>query len=96
MELNYFAEKWQSGNYSFYSSENLRESGMPYRVSSESSSVRDNPTLRKLREFYLPSGIRCFFEEHVKLSNGFRIHFYPNDDNKKIYVGYIGPHLKLR
>lgn len=94
-EFNSFAEKWQAGQYSFYSSDHLRESGMPYAVSGESSTVHNTPALQNERLFYLPSGIRCFFEEHVKLSNGFRIHFYPNHEDKKIYVAYIGPHLTL-
>ena len=30
------------------------------------------------------------------LCNGYRLHFYPDSDTKKVYVGYIGPHLRLK
>lgn len=95
LELNSFVEKWQYGQFDYYSADNLNKSGLPYRVSRESESVRDNPALKKERMFWLPSGVEAFFEEHIKLTNGYRLHFYPDQTEKKIYVGYIGPHLRL-
>lgn len=95
LALSSFSEKWQSGQFPFYSIDNLKKSGMPYRVSCESECVHNNPALKKERMFWLPSGVECFFEDHIKLANGYRIHFYPHYTEKKIYVGYIGPHLRL-
>jgi len=72
----------------------LRDKGL--NVSGESQSVANDPEMRNKREFYLPNGKKEFFENHIKLSNGIRIHFYPNADDKKIYVGYIGKHLPTK
>lgn len=95
VELNSFSERWQSGQFDFYSADNLRKSGLPFKVSGESESVRNNPVLKKERMFWLPLGVERYFGEHIKLTNGYRLHFYPNNADKKIYVGYIGPHLRL-
>ena len=65
-------------------------------MSGESTTVHQNSKLRKEREFYLPDGSLVFFESHIKLSNRFRIHFYPEPQNGIINIGYIGSHLKLR
>jgi len=72
----------------------LRDKGL--NVSGESQSVANNPEMRSEREFYLPNGKKEFFENHIKLGNGIRIHFYQNADDKKIYVGYIGKHLPTK
>ena len=58
--------------------------------------VKQTPKLKKERLFYLPNGNSVFFENHVKLSKGFRIHFFPDPKNEIIYIGYIGKHLKLK
>jgi hypothetical protein len=76
-----------------YSHQNLRNKGLD--VSGESETVRNNPEMRSKREFYLPNAEKKFFENHIKL-NGIRIHFYPNTNNKKIYIGYIGKHLPTK
>jgi hypothetical protein len=94
--LNNFCEQFQAGEYVAYSDENLRQFGINHQVTGESETVHNTPELRKQREFFLPSGTKQMFEKHIKLSNGFRIHFFPNSAEKIIYVGYIGVHLKLR
>jgi hypothetical protein len=81
--LNEFFEGWQNENKGL-------------NVSRESDSVRYNPKMRSKREFYLSNGRKEFFEEHVKLNNSIRIHFYPNASDKKIYIGYIGKHLPTK
>lgn len=83
-ELFENSEKWQD----------LRS--LKLNVSGESQTVANNPEMRSEREFYLPNGKKEFFEKHVKLSNGIRIHFYPNIDDKKVYIGYIGKHLPTK
>ncbi len=93
--LNKFSQKWKEGNIGSYSHEILREIGLNHQVSGESDSVINNATLRKQREFYLPVGVKKFFENHIKLTNGYRIHFYPDLDSKTLFIGYIGKHLKL-
>lgn len=94
--LNTYAEKMSAKTVDGYSHKQLQESGLNHDVSGESATVSQNRKLRKEREFYLPDGSLVFFENHIKLSNGFRIHFYPEPQNGIISVGYIGHHLKLR
>lgn len=94
-KLSQFVSEWEKGNFLYYRSESLREIGLPFQVSGESERVNNCPRLREEREFWLPCGHREFFEQHIKMSSGYRLHFYPDSENKKIYIGYIGPHLKL-
>ncbi|MDH3348283.1 MAG: hypothetical protein OEM02_09345 [Desulfobulbaceae bacterium] len=94
--LNMFCEKWLDGVYANYQHELLRKVGLNHKVSGESKSVRGNRKLISLREFWLPEGRKEIFENHIKLSNGYRIHFFVEHQSKRIYVGYIGPHLKLK
>jgi hypothetical protein len=93
--LNAFSQKWEDGIFDYYSHENLKETGLNHRASGESESVKNDASLRKQREFYLPDGVKRFFENHIKLNNGYRIHFYPDSDSKTLFIGYIGKHLKL-
>jgi len=93
-KLDEFCNKWERGVFAIYSHENLCSLGL--NVSGESQSVRNNSKMRNEREFHLPNGEKQFFEEHVKLNCGIRIHFYPDKNNKKIYIGYIGKHLSTK
>ncbi len=94
--LNLFCEKWHDGQFSVYTNDHLIAAGLNHKVSGESKSVLSNQALRREREFWLPTGNKKVFENHIKLSNGFRIHFFPDNESKTIFVGYIGPHLRLR
>lgn len=93
--LDTFASQWSLSACSCYSHQTLRNLGLNHEVSGESSSVLNDRSLRKFREFWLPTGSKELFENHIKLSKGFRIHFYCETCSKKVYVGYIGPHLPL-
>lgn len=63
-------------------------------VSRESSTVRDNPELRRMRTFRCKDGIERFFEWHARLTPGeWRLHFYPDGKNHTIIIGYVGSHL---
>lgn len=93
--LNLFSEKWRDREIAAYSHAALRELGLNHEVSGESASVRNDPSLRACREFWLPSGEKAYFEEHVKLSQGYRLHFYPDPMERAIFIGYIGKHLPL-
>lgn len=94
--LNNFSEQWREGKISIYTHDALRDMGLNHEVSGESESVCKDSKLRKKREFRLPSGIKEYFENHVKLRQRFRLHFFPDAESRMIFVGYIGPHLPLR
>lgn len=94
--LNDFSEQWRDGRITDYSHDALREMGLNREVSGESETVRNNPSLRRHREIWLPSGTQAFFENHVKLPRGFRLHFFPDAESRTIFVGYIGSHLPLK
>ncbi|PVZ70418.1 hypothetical protein [Pelagibaculum spongiae] len=94
--LNQFCDDWKEEKFSEYRHEYLRDSGLNMEVSGESSTVADDPKLRSQREYRLPSGTKVYCENHIKLPAGFRMHFYPDTTNKKIYIAYLGPHLKLK
>lgn len=89
--LNQFAQSREA-----YTHDKLRSLGLNHPVSGESESVGNNLRLRKQREFYLPDGRQEYFENHIKLSHGFRIHFWIDEREKKVFVGYVGQHLPLR
>ena len=94
--LDLFCEKWRKGIYPEFRPEYLKENGLNRHVSGESDSVKQNPALRILREFFLPTGHKKLFEHHIKLTKGYRLHFYADQTEKSIYIGYIGLHLRLK
>lgn len=91
--LDQFAMQWRANVVPAYSHEALREAGLPHRVTGESESCNKDSKRRSERTFYLPTGEKAYFENHVKLANGQRLHFYPDDTLQCIYIGYIGAHL---
>lgn len=93
MEL--FCVKWNAGEYVEYRHEYLRELGLAADVSGESASVSEDARKKKERLFWLDDGRQVYCENHVKLPDGYRMHFYPDPDKKRIYVAYLGPHLTL-
>ena len=95
--LSEFAMAWKDNKIAEYRHEVLAKWGLSHPASDESQTVRNHPKLRKLRTFPLPeSGKSVFFQAHIKLTNGLRLHFYPDKENKKIYIGYIGKHLPTK
>lgn len=46
------------------------------------------------RTFAINDGTSRLFELHVKTGN-FRLHFYPDETTRNIYIGYIGEHLNI-
>ena len=91
--LERFSSEWKEDLVPAYSREALRAAGLNHEVSGESETVRNNPDLKKRREFWLPCGRKEVFEDHVKLSGGFRIHMYADVNTRNLYIGYVGPHL---
>ena len=88
-ELDKVARKWTLG--AFNHKEVVAQSGL--NISSESESTLNNNKFRQERIFKLPTGESELFNLHIKIGGGLRICFYPDNEKKKIYVGYIGQHL---
>ncbi|WP_039045053.1 hypothetical protein [Plesiomonas shigelloides] len=93
--LESFSEKWHAGEYVEYRHEYLRILGLAAEVSGESESVNNHSRKRSERMFWLDDGRRVYCENHVKLPDGYRLHFYADSADKRIYVAYLGPHLTL-
>lgn len=84
--LDAFARDWTTGSFR---DKEIKRYGL--NVSGESEQ-----TMRKYgreRRFRLPHGGKEFFEKHIKTGD-LRFHFYADEENHRIYVGYIGPHLR--
>lgn len=65
-----------------------------FKCSGESESVMNNPELKERRKFKMENGEEYYMFQHIKnLPNGNRIYFHKKSD-EKIYIGYIGKHLK--
>lgn len=90
-----FSNKWLAGEYVEYRHQYLRDLGLAAEVSGESDSVNNDPKKKKERMFWLDDGRQVYCENHVKLPDGYRLHFYADAANKRIYVAYLGPHLTL-
>ncbi len=93
--LEKFCERWQDNKYTDYRHSHLKDLGLAAKVSDESSSVNKDPKKREERLFWLEDGREVYCESHVKLPHGYRMHFYPDASEKRIYVAYLGPHLTL-
>lgn len=93
--LESFGEKWLTGEYVEYRHEYLRTLGLAAEVSGESDGVNNDPKKKKERIFWLDDGRQIYCENHVKLPDGHRLHFYADAKNRRVYVAYLGPHLTL-
>lgn len=93
--LESFSDKWLAGEYVEYRHEYLRDLGLAAEVSGESDSVANDPKKKKERMFWLDDGRQVYCENHIKLPDGYRLHFYADAANKRVYVAYLGPHLTL-
>lgn len=85
-ELDEAVGSWITGDFS-YKDVNKTTS---LRISPESIQTMSNHGGERL--FRLPNGKREYFELHIKTGD-LRFHFLPDSANRKVYVGYIGPHL---
>jgi len=93
--LELFSAKWKNSEYEDYRHDHLRDLGLAAEVTGESKSVNDDPKKRAERMFWLDDGRKVYCENHVKLSDGYRLHFYPDLAQKHIYVAYLGSHMRL-
>ena len=65
-----------------------------FKHSGESQSVKDDDSLKNKRSFTVDD-TKVYFDLHIKsLFNANRIYFLKKED--KIYIGYIGTHLKTK
>ena len=85
-EFNDAVAEWKTGDFSY------KQINQNYslRISPETSQTMDKYGNERI--FSLPKGGTQTFELHIKTGD-LRFHFYPENNTKKIYVGYIGPHL---
>ena len=90
LELDRYNQTWSQGVFA----PSHVTLGSNLKVSYESTTTNNNPKLSALRWFKLPDGRKEYFEPHIKMGN-MRIHFFPDNNNHTIYVGYIGPHLPV-
>ena len=84
--LNDFVAKWNKGEFNY--DEINRTTNL--RISPESTRTMNR--FGNERKFKLPDGKREYHELHIKTGD-LRFHFYPNNETKQIYIGYIGKHL---
>lgn len=47
-----------------------------------------------LRRFFIPGKGNQIFTWHTRLDRDWRIHFYPVPAERKLYIGYVGAHLR--
>ncbi|MCS6103526.1 hypothetical protein DWV12_14525 [Clostridium botulinum] len=75
---------------------NPKELGLHART--ESETVKSNPDLKAFRLFKKPDGSEEYFYNHIGFTSIYcvRIHFLPDDANRKCYIGYIGKHLPTK
>ncbi len=83
--LEQYSQVWSKGAF-----DNSHLSG---NASPESEATLQHPKYGSLREFDCPDGQKRQFSWHLKMHDGWRIHFYPDAERQVIIVGYIGPHL---
>jgi len=95
INMNEFVQRWKNEEFDAYRHSYLADCGLSSKVSGESDSVKQDLRKKAEREFWLPEGRKVFCENHVKLQDGFRLHYYVSSKEKIIYIAYLGPHLTL-
>lgn len=84
-----------------YVSSHWKTGAFNYDDANEQTNLRISPesdkTLQKfgsLRKFTIPERGKAIFDLHIKAGD-LRLHFYPDNNAQKIYIGYIGKHLRI-
>lgn len=86
--LDTYVSKWNSGDFNWQDC----KKNINCDLSPESPT-----TISKyghLRKFTIPNQGKKLFDLHIKTGD-LRFHFYPDNANRKVYIGYIGKHLPL-
>ena len=75
--------------------DNFNITNLGHKARDESETVKNNSKYKEARKFKKPNGSNSYFFKHISFSGNFngRIYFEADDILKKIYIGYIGPHL---
>jgi len=83
-ELEIFCRNWTQGSFT---SKQLH--GNPRTESQATLQQYPNE-----RTFMCPDGVERIFSWHARINPGaWRLHFFPLENEQKIIIGYIGPHL---
>nr|WP_321376484.1 hypothetical protein [uncultured Bacteroides sp.] len=85
--LNEVASSWTTGDF------NYQQINDSYRLTIHPESTLTLDNYKQCRIFSLPDKRKELFDLHI-ITGNLRIHFYPDNNEKKIYIGYIGHHLK--
>lgn len=88
---SYNMKMWNTGSFQM----RVLQKEYNVTISDESDTVKRTPRLMEQRYFKISEKIGsqyCFY--HVKLGD-IRMHIYPNEDERIIYVAYVGAHLDL-
>lgn len=84
LEFEKFCQGWNGGPF------------IPQKFVFTKARPQSQPTLDKYAKehtFLCPDGQKRLFSLHIDLSYSERLHFYPDEDRRRIIVGYIGKHL---
>ncbi len=87
-ELDEYVKNWTVGSFN---TDDLNQN-TNLRVSGESVSTINK--FGSLRKFTVPSQGKKIFDLHIKTGD-LRFHFYPDNEKRTVYVGYIGKHLRI-
>ena len=80
-ELEDYCKSWQDGSFDL--------SKIPTKITPESDSRKKE--LKEKLTFQCPDGNKQLFSYHARMTPGaWRLHFYPEEQSRKIIIGYIG------
>lgn len=86
--LEQYSQRWQE------SGGNFDTEHLPGNASPESPATLQHGVYGPQRRFQCPDGEKRTFSWHMKMPDGWRLYFYPDESRHVIIIGYIGPHLK--
>lgn len=93
--LERYNKSWSEGGFQLSALSEVSR----FEVSDESDTVKQDKHLKRERYFNIPDNIGsqyCFYHMKIKSGNqNWRIHFYPHNARRCIYVAYVGSHLRL-
>lgn len=85
--LEQYSQQWRQSGGKF------NKDHLAGNASPERAVTLQHPDYGPRRIFRCPDGQERTFSWHLKMFDGWRLHFYPDEERQTIIVGYIGPHL---
>ncbi len=82
-DLNDVCSSWFAGPFPF--------ERVPFKIDPESESTLNQFSAQ--RTFLCPDNQMRIFSDHFRLNSGWRVHLYVDSNERKIIIGYVGPHL---